>query len=610
MQTKGEAMSNPKFVRKFTALFIASLMVFAYVPRGWGKESAAVVTAKNKRTTGFATQSELDLLSGKSASAPKAGNSYDIHYGDAPKKSDFNAREGEHGPTVKLEPMANDGEHGPTVKLSPENDGTPINNLIEEGNVPRADKGEQYPNSEKELAEIQRRSEDNSGNSANESKSASRQELANQFKSINFNRTQVINTISAEINKLSSLNSSDPTVQSQIESNVELVKKVEACVATPIQQALDYCYEEFENNEVKANLVLSTIEGLNGEIAEQKKDSINPFSGATTSFDASKKFSIVEADIGISRTLCKKKMQSGSKSFCNTSCDIDGASKLKVATLKTAGDFLISSRKICGALYNDGDHAILSKFDQTLIAAHGTADSAMDTYKALRNTLAAVAVVAVVNKVVNDRKESRDNEAKADKAANNAANAVIQTAAGQVDCRAASGSGITNPDCKAPLMSYCSNPQKAKDVGCAAFDKSICASGGSASYCVGKQADEYCDRSNAGLADSPSCMWMKERPSSCRSQPDDIKCMSNISQADLKSKCEKFNNDPLCRASASGQMVLQPNSGSGVPDLSGASRADSTSRTPSSDLNLSQSTSEAHRWMCQQGLVADCTLPQ
>lgn len=506
-------MSNPKYVRKFTALFTAILMVFAYVPRGWGAET--------------------DLLEGFSeAAGQKLIDAKDIEM-----KKIETARE-----TLNEHLSRNIQAAKATLDASQD---------------------------EKEKAE-----------------------LTNLIKKYQFTGA--------------------PIVQ---------------CIPQPAREAINKCFSDYKAGLVLSHGYLKTIKGLNDDIKTKKENSSMPFAGAVMSSDASLKFGIVRNALIGAKAKCEAAMSVGDRSYCHSSCkheaisdlenSIDPKSSMAEAAHSYASEyrlFMTTAEDTCAKIYNDSsvpsNLAITNKFTESMNVATKISGSATETADSLATTVMTGMGIAAVAMIVQDRKESRDNEAKANQAASNAANAVIQTAAGQVDCRAANGSGITNPDCKAPLMSYCSNPQKARDAGCVAFDKSICASGGSASYCVGKQADEYCDRSNAGLADSPSCMWMKDRPSSCRSQPDDIKCMSNISQADLKSKCEKFNNDPLCRASASGQMVLQPNSGSGVPNLSTPVGSNNPSRTPSSDLNLSQSTSEAHRWMCQQGLVADCTLPQ
>ncbi|MEQ1663879.1 MAG: hypothetical protein ABL927_00725 [Bdellovibrionales bacterium] len=588
-------MSNPKYVRKFTALFTASLMVFSYVPRGWGKDSAAVAAARQRQTTGFASQQDLDLLNGKSPgvnkSAPAAGNSADVHYGDSPALSDFKQFNAEAPPASTESSTSN-------VNNSSRNSSSGTN---QESGAPQ------------NLADMSTAA---TKFIAGQSMKNAAVERDKYLENIEGNRSALESKIKTKITELQDRqNGSGLQDPGRINALNLLLPEIEACVPNDVKKAIKDCYSTYETELNASEVQLSNISDLQSKIETKQRDSILPFSGAQLSGEASSTFKMIENRLLAARTVCQKTMTAGEENKCESTCKSPfqtTSDKELEPIIQESNRFFKYAKDQCKEIYDKQGSklAILNKFNEAIQGAEGFSSSAMNTHNSLNTTVMTGMGIAAVGMIVQGRQENAKQKAEADKAANNAANAVIQTAAGQVDCRAASGSGITNPDCKAPLMSYCSNPQKAKDVGCAAFDKSICASGGSTSYCVGKQADEYCDRSNAGLADSPSCMWIKDRPSSCRSQPDDIKCMSNISQADLKSKCEKFNNDPLCRASASGQMVLQPISGSGVPNLSTPAGSNNPSRTPSSDLNLSQSTSEAHRWMCQQGLVADCTLPQ
>jgi hypothetical protein len=156
---------------------------------------------------------------------------------------------------------------------------------------------------------------------------------------------------------------------------------------------------------------------------------------------------------------------------------------------------------------------------------------------------------------------------------NNYNNAVIQVNGQTVDCK--QSTTYTATACQPTLMNYCSQTANLSSAGCGAFTTYYCAqSGASVSYCLSGSARTYCGSavstipgattassfnattsSTVTLANSPSCQWLSNMPTTCSTSPGQLGCLSGMSSAQLATTCPSYTSDPLCQAYNAGEVV-------------------------------------------------------
>jgi hypothetical protein len=247
----------------------------------------------------------------------------------------------------------------------------------------------------------------------------------------------------------------------------------------------------------------------------------------------------------------------------------------------------------------------------------GLADSAGHTMHMIK-VGAVVGGAAIVGGILyKDHKDHKKAEEKKEKVEDDFQNGIAKNADGTTT-NCLTTTTYKNAECQPVMLNYCAKTDNAGKAGCTAFNNAYCsAADATQAYCASTAAQEYCKQEGDVIGQSPACQWMSARPSSCARTPQDVKCLTAMSPAQLDAECPKFPNDPLCKAYKSGKVVTQPGNTTdvtlrpvmgGTPEASGLNGLVNSQTLSSTTETASvwHTNSAAYRTLCAKGELINC----
>lgn len=222
---------------------------------------------------------------------------------------------------------------------------------------------------------------------------------------------------------------------------------------------------------------------------------------------------------------------------------------------------------------------------------------------------AAVGGALLLNKVMTP--EDPKDTSKGDQAKRDEANGIVEGPNGErIACKTSGNVG--REECRNYLKNYCATAD-AGNAGCQAFHAVECREDNkNTNYCVFASTRSYCAQGGTVISQSPGCQWMKDRPSTCNGNFDNIDCLAKTTPDALKLTCPNFPNDPLCQAQGSGAIVTQPSTPSPTPTSPSTPTEGVilSSVSPASSVVTSNSmlsgSSNLTRSLCRSGQLYDC----
>lgn len=379
---------------------------------------------------------------------------------------------------------------------------------------------------------------------------------------------------------------------------------------------LESCYKEYEMRATNAAQAIVALQG-------SRKGSI--FQGASK---ANSQYQRASNILNVAFIACVK-AKSGNEegnSICDNSCDPNKFKKdlypasepndqnymSRFSLADEGGTKLMETMgKFCTAHFDSMFTKIREQADESrkyALAAGATANKI--------KIGAAVGGAAIVGGLL--YKSHEDKKEEKEKREQQAANLAKGIAPDGTNC--VTPDTFTAPQCKSILINYCSKSENANKPGCGAFNNHYCAaSDAPQAYCLGNSARNYCRQSGDLIGQSPACQWVSGMPASCAKSPEDMKCLTNLTPAQLEAQCPNFPNDPLCQAHGSGKVVTQPaggdsvgtvgasakmaSAGTGLNDIVG--QVDQSSMASEND-NLWRGNSAAYDTLCKRGQLVNC----
>lgn len=386
-----------------------------------------------------------------------------------------------------------------------------------------------------------------------------------------------------------------------------------------------------------SNYLVAALDGTHVSLLEkcQKMEKRNKYNAFGKAIDATAGVKNAELAINFNEANCTLKIGTLAGSMCRKTgkegetcsretLNVAYAKDLEIISLmvdspdKTAELAALEKNKAAAELLatscEQNHTAVLTQFREARAQAVAIRTGATVTALKFAAGAAAVGGGVVLLNMKKDKDEKDDKKKEAKKKDAEFQSGTTYNAQGEkINCLLPET--FADAECRPVLLNYCGKAENSSKAGCEAFRNSYCNDADAPqAYCLASSAKNYCGQAVAGVdkTQSPSCLWMSGRPSSCIKNPEEIQCLTKMSPEQLTSTCQNFLSDPLCQAHLMGRVVTQPtgttwsrgaastNSESGLNGLVGSASQSSTGGS------LLGSQTSTYKSLCASGQLVNC----